>query len=471
MNALPDQPNELLPFLIADEDHFETLDKLAVTDDALLRLARGAVAHDLGWKVACVGIWTSVRRLGQVTPRQGWKLHLSATSVTAETVLKRVLLVLISHDTAFKFASSPAIVRVLNHPHWPRGSSGKFITVYPKDEQAFVALAEACHQATRELNGPRILSDRQYRPDGIVYYRYGAFSQQTKVDESGFAIQVIQDPDGNPYPDRRNAWFTLPPWVTDPLYAPPKSQQAHRKPRLLNDRYEVEQVLRHTNRGGVYRAVDGATGENVVLKEARPHVATDDLGRDAVYRLEKERHLLDKLAHTGLVPAVVELFWQGGHAFLAQELIHGRSLRDHIAYAFAASRSGLPADARTRLATELARALAAVHEEGVIVRDFTPNNIIIDRDYRVRLIDLELAYDSLEELPVSGGTPAYASSNQLANNTPHPHDDYFSLVVTMSGIGLFLHRCRSGDPRPYMPDNLLAKQQPQKQASGDEIAA
>ncbi|HZD71295.1 MAG TPA: hypothetical protein VFA45_21045 [Actinomycetes bacterium] len=56
-----------------------------------------------------------------------------------------------------------------------REGAGKFLTVYPVDLEQFRVLAELLHQATAGLDGPVILSDRQYAPGGLAHYRYGAF--------------------------------------------------------------------------------------------------------------------------------------------------------------------------------------------------------------------------------------------------------------------------------------------------------
>ena len=124
------------------------------------------------WDVTTSDFWCSVNPKGGLGSSQGWKLHLSATPASAETVLTRSLPTLLAGGSAFKFARTTSHVAQLNGRNTSRGHSGKFITVYPEDDQEAVRLAEALHQATAGLPGPRVLSDRPYAPGSLVHYRY-----------------------------------------------------------------------------------------------------------------------------------------------------------------------------------------------------------------------------------------------------------------------------------------------------------
>jgi hypothetical protein len=122
---------------------------------------RQAVA---GWRVRVDTPWTYLTPDGWAARAQGWKLHVSATPLSAPVVLARAAEVLGSHRCSFKFASTLDELRRLLSRQTHRGSVGKFITVYPPDDQAAVAIAEDLHTATYGLPGPPVLSDRVYRP-------------------------------------------------------------------------------------------------------------------------------------------------------------------------------------------------------------------------------------------------------------------------------------------------------------------
>ena len=291
------------------------------------------------WRTANDGrFWCVVQPVDGEGPAQGWKLHVSATPASAAPVLERCLPVLLAGDSPFKFALTTEHVAHLNARHTARGHSGKFLTVYPRSDNEAVRLAAALHGATAGLPGPRILSDRPYAPDSLVYYRFGAFVEQRRITNDGLHAWVILDPDGNPVEDRRVGQYLPPAWAPCPFPepgAPAAPQRAgggtsHGKGVLLDERFLVREAVRHMNKGGVYRAVDTRTGAPAIIKEARPHVAVDGTGRDVRDLLWAEARALEALEPSGVSPRPLGLFEQGGHVFLAMELVPGVVLRQWV---------------------------------------------------------------------------------------------------------------------------------------------
>ncbi len=140
-----------------------------IVDGVLHR--RGAT----GWAVEQGEFWCSVRPRGHRSGEQGWKLHLSATPLSAALVLAVAADVLIAERASFKFAGALDRVALLTGGRADRGGGGKFITVYPDAPELFRRLARRLHTATLGLRGPRILSDQPYAPGSLVHYRYGVF--------------------------------------------------------------------------------------------------------------------------------------------------------------------------------------------------------------------------------------------------------------------------------------------------------
>src|SRR5256885_7622228 len=138
------------------------LGDLSVTARALL------AASGAEWRFSVEGPWAVVTPVGAHSPEQGWKLHISATEVSAPEVLAAAVRVLVAEGVPFKFAAGGRIVRLLNSTHADRASGGKFLTVYPADDAQAVRVAQACHQATEGLAGPVILSHKAYRPGSPV---------------------------------------------------------------------------------------------------------------------------------------------------------------------------------------------------------------------------------------------------------------------------------------------------------------
>ncbi|MFC4048486.1 class IV lanthionine synthetase LanL [Actinomadura syzygii] len=404
----------------------------------VLDRALAALPAPSGWTVRRSPVWRHLTRDGGGCPAQGWKLHVSATPASAEEVLDRALAVLLAGGSSFKFAASHDQVAVLNARNTSRGHSGKFLTVYPGSDDEAVRLAAELHEATAGLAGPRILSDRQYAPGSLVHYRYGAFVEDRRITNDGFYAWMILDPDGNPVEDRRAGTYQPPSWVTSPFPDRPASAGGGdgQGEILIGTRFAVREAIRHTNKGGVYRALDTRTGEPVVLKEARPHVAADETGRDIRDSLRAEHRALAAIAHLGVAPRPVELFTQGGHLFLAEEMIPGTALRQWSSDLIVVRGWGPHLPAALEMAERLTGLMIAAHGAGLIVRDFNPNNIMVRPDGTPVLIDLELAVpaDDLAGAPLRSGTPGYSAPEQMDGASPHLAADYFSLGATLCHV-------------------------------------
>ncbi|MFE5795655.1 class IV lanthionine synthetase LanL [Streptomyces sp. NPDC056503] len=408
----------------------------AVLEDLL---HRALLATDTGecWTTESDDMWCRVApRDGDRRP-QGWKLHVSATAASAPTVLLKALEVLLRDASGFKFARSLERVGALNSRATPRGSSGKFLTVYPRSDADAARLAAELHRATAGLAGPRILSDQQYAADSLVHYRYGAFVGRRRLSDDGLLVWYFEDPDGNPVEDRRTGRYTPPEWAVSPFPAPaavpsPGPVPAASRPLVVGGRFSVREAIRHTNKGGVYRGSDVRTGAPVVIKETRPHVEADASGCDVRDWLRAEARTLEKLRGSGLAPEPLALFEHGGHLFLAQEEVPGVPLRTWVAERFRdVGDERYRAEATAQVA-RLVDLVAAAHARGCVLRDFTPGNVMVRPDGELRLIDLELAV--LEDdaaLPTRVGTPGFSAPERLRDAPVSPTADYYSLGATL----------------------------------------
>jgi Lanthionine synthetase C-like protein/Protein kinase domain len=417
----------------------------------MVELARAALQRDGAepWKVWVDDLWCYARPPAHHLREQGWKLHLAATRSSAAAVLERALAPLAALRCAFKFASSLEQVALLNSRHYPRGGAGKFLTAYPDDDEQFLRLAEQLDRATAGLAGPAILSDRPLRPGSLVHYRYGGFAGPLELSNDGDYRAMLTRPDGTRVEDRRDAWFSAPDWAPAaplpagatpaPAAAGPSGASGNRaRPVLLGGRFVVREAIRHANKGGVFRAADAGTGADVVIKQARPHVEADEAGRDARDRLRHEAEVLERLAPLGIAPRKLALFEQDGHVFLAEELLPGVTLRRWVDER-CGDRPGLERGPAVELARQLVALLAAVHDAGLVLRDLTPNNVMVDPDGLLHLVDLELAAPPGTPAMVAG-TPAYAAPEQLKGALPGAAADLYSL-----GAIVFL-LATGGDP-------------------------
>ncbi|MFD5746070.1 class IV lanthionine synthetase LanL [Streptomyces sp. NPDC127033] len=404
--------------------------------ESLLRHALHATGTGARWTTDTDEMWCRAAPRSGNRREQGWKLHVSATTASAPAVLAKALDVLLPDESAFKFARSVDQVSALNSRATPRGSSGKFITVYPCSDADAARLARELHRATAGLAGPRILSDQPYAPYSLVHYRYGSFVGRRRLSDEGLLVWFIEDPDGNPVEDKRTGRYSPPPWAVSPfptvVPAPSRAADMASGPVLLGGRFAVREAIRHTNKGGVYRGTDVRTGAPVVIKETRPHVEADSSGRDVRDWLRAEARTLEKLKGTGLAPEALALFEHGRHLFLAQSEVPGVSLRTWVAEHFRdTGGERYRVDAAATI-TRLVDLVAAAHSHGCVLRDLTPGNVMVTPDGELRLIDLELAVlEDDSPLPTRVGTPGFSAPERLADAPVSATADYYSLGATV----------------------------------------
>jgi serine/threonine protein kinase len=408
-----------------------------VVDGVLKRAGSGA---DVA--VECRGPWCQVRPRDVEPPAQGWKLHVSATLLSAPVVLSRVAARLVERRVWFKFARDLDALKQLLAAHCSRANSGKFVTVYPPNDEDARRLAEELDKVTFGLPGPAILSDRPLRPGSLVHYRYGAFHGQRVLGNDGFYETRLADPDGKIVRDDRLPRFAPPAFAVSPFDEP--NEAAASGAVMLNDRYVVSQAITITNRGGIYLAHDQHAGATVVVKEGRPHVAADLTGTDARDQVDNEYRCLRRLDGLEVAPAPVDRFEQGGHVFVVEERVDGLTLHRSVANAAAAMGSdgfGSSVERTRKLAGQLVSLLGRIHGAGYVVRDLTPSNLMVREDGALLLVDLE--HVAIPGDPVlSAGTAGYLAPELLDRPggimpAPDQSTDLFSLgaVVCFVAVG------------------------------------
>lgn len=419
------------------------------------------------WRIVLDEPWCRAEPPGHKPRVQGWKLHVSATPLSAATMLDRCIPVLVAAGAAFKFAATPDDVHALTDPRCDRVTGGKILTVYPRDDAHSVELAEALCGATYGLPGQDILTDRRYRPDSPVHYRFGAFEGLTAPNLDGRTTSRLVAPDGSSVEDVRNPWFATPSWAPSPFDAEPARASvpvgaAPERPRavLLDGRFEVRGAIQHSNRGGVYRAVDRETGADVVVKQARAHTGGQVNGQDSRDVLRHEARMLTAL--DGLAPRLVSVFEQGRDVFLAQESVAGVTVRAWIADRLEESRTDPTAvepAAGLDLARRLTALLAEVHARGLVCRDFTPNNVMVRPDGGLTVVDVELTAREGEAV-VRGYTPGFGAPEQSAAGRigpcPGPAVDRYALGAAFFLLATGMEPLLLEDrPRPRDPADRL----------------
>lgn len=371
------------------------------------------------WTRARSGDWLISIPPGAKLPAQGWKIHASACLANSERIITAVWDYCVPRDISFKFVSGRLGVFARNGKYAPRGSSGKIVTIYPRDEADCAAILAELDRRLDNEDGPYILSDLRYG-SGPLHVRYGGFTERHCLDEHGDLVPAIENEAGDLVPDVRAPVFSMPAWVKLPAFLEPHLA-ARNATKVDGLPCRVDEVLHFSNGGGVYLGTDERTGARVVLKEARPHAGLAADGSDAVTRLGREHEMLTRLAGLGIAPEVHGYLTAGGHHFLVEEYLEGTPLNA----CYSARYPLLTADPdpgeiaaytewALRICADIEHAAALMHDRGVIFNDLHMFNIIVRPDggpagHGVAFIDFEAASDAAEGRLVTVGNPGFAA--------------------------------------------------------------
>jgi tRNA A-37 threonylcarbamoyl transferase component Bud32 len=349
-----------------------------------------------GWERSDNDDWLVYQPINAQLPLQGWKIHVSACMHNAEEILTTVWDYCVPRSISFKFLRGRHILHMANSKYAGRGGSGKLVTIYPVDEAELELVLKEVGELLDGQPGPYILSDLRWG-SGPLYVRYGGFAERYLLSEQGKWELAMEDATGQLVPDRREPTFSIPSWITLPDFLVP--HLAARNSTTVTDLpYQIERALHFSNGGGLYLSRDKRTGEQVVLREARPYAGLAADGADAVTRLQHERAILERLAGLDVVPALRDYFTLGEHHFLVQDFVQGQPLNRAFTQRYPLGFGGTDEKVAAEYTTwalavhgEIERAVTALHERGVIFGDLHTHNIMVRPDGRVVLIDFEVA--------------------------------------------------------------------------------
>jgi serine/threonine protein kinase len=203
---------------------------------------------------------------------------------------------------------------------------------------------------------------------------------------------------------------------------------------ILADKYQLGEPIGRGAMGTVYRAVQLALGREVAVKVLHGEL----IGQPGAHaRFVREAKVAAQLRHPASVQ-VIDFGEHDGAPYLVMELLAGRSLR-------AALDDGVPAQPMAlTIGRDVAAALAAAHDIGLVHGDIKPENILLTGDgadgrERARVVDFGLAFidarspdlGRMTDAGTLGGTPAYMSPEQIRGSTVGPACDVYALGCTL----------------------------------------
>src|SRR5687767_9135252 len=199
--------------------------------------------------------------------------------------------------------------------------------------------------------------------------------------------------------------------------------------------YRITDKLGVGGQGAVYKAIDTKLGRPVVIKVIPPELSAKAAN---LKRFEREARLASSLDHPNIC-TIFDLDEVDGVHFIAMQFVEGKNVRQLVA--------GRPLELKTTLliGLQVADALAAAHNRGIIHRDIKSGNVMVTASGQVKVLDFGLAKllddteaatsgihrTELTEVGVPYGTATYAAPEQARGDRVDKRADIFSLGVLL----------------------------------------
>jgi len=230
--------------------------------------------------------------------------------------------------------------------------------------------------------------------------------------------------------------------------------------------YKISESIGTGGMGEVYLATDVVAGRNAALK-LLPLCFTTDAER--LKRFQQEAHAVVGLNHPNVV-TVYEIGEDHSVHYIASELIEGETLRERL------TRGPMQLSEAVDVAIQVASALVAAHQAGIVHRDIKPENIMLRQDGYVKVLDFGIAKLAETEVPVNTprdealvlvetnlgsilGTVRYMSPEQARGAQVDNATDIWSLGVVLYEM-LTGHAPFTGNTPKEVMSSILEKEPP-----------
>jgi serine/threonine-protein kinase len=227
--------------------------------------------------------------------------------------------------------------------------------------------------------------------------------------------------------------------------------------------YEIVERLGGGGMGVIYQARDTRLDRIVALKFIAPGLGSDAAARQ---RFGEEARAASALDHPNICTIHDIGETAEGRQFIVMAAYQGETLRSRL------DRPPMPAPEALDIARQVARALAAAHERGIVHRDVKPDNIFVTREGVVKLLDFGLARMADHRMSGPGtmvGTVAYMSPEQVEGRRADSRSDVWALGVILFEALSGRRPFSAGTPGEVL--DLIREREPDFAALGPAAAA
>ena len=195
---------------------------------------------------------------------------------------------------------------------------------------------------------------------------------------------------------------------------------------ILNNRYRLTTELGSGGMAVVYKAIDLELGREVAVKLLREGYAGDSA---FLARFQREARAAASLDHPNVV-SIYDIGRDGQLYYIVMEYVEGRDLKSLLRAV-----APLPVEGAIDLAIQICAGVGAAHRAGLVHCDLKPQNILVTRDGRVKVVDFGIAR-ALEakagsEEDAVWATPQYAAPEQLQGRPVSPATDVYAIGIVI----------------------------------------
>lgn len=324
-------------------------------------------------------IFTQLNYSSLDIPRQGFKIHISCTLKNYQEILDIITNFCIQNKLTFKYISNKKILEYTLSNKADRSSSGKFITIYPSSTELFVYIVPKLDKLLDNFNGPYILSDKRYRDNNNLYYRYGIINL---TDNEG---AFFYDKKGNKFAEKRVPYYYLPDFIEEPF--PEKNSVSD--VNYINKKYFVKNAICFNNGGGIYTCED-VSKNKYILKEGRPYIGSNY--SSVIEDKRSEKLFLQNIPKTveKYFPKFIDDFYEQDNYYLVEDFVEGMTIQEFRSTIFLDLVYSKNSNNVFRtIIKNILVSLINIQKENIFIGDISDTNVIITSNYEIRYIDLE----------------------------------------------------------------------------------